>query len=199
VARELEVRCRDVELLFIDAPISGGSLKAASGMLSILASGSPEAFAAAGPVLDAMAETVFELGDTAGTASAMKAVNQLLCGVHIAALGEALTFAATQNIPPEQFINVISKCAGSSWMLENRGPHIVAGDYTPHSAVNIWLKDLEIAGTLAEQAGASTPLMIAALDQFKAAADAGLGGEDDAAVVKIYAEAAGVTLPGTKE
>lgn len=197
VARKLEAQCREAGLLFIDAPISGGSIKAASGALSILASGSPEAFAAARPVLDAMAETVFTLGDNAGTASAMKAVNQLLCGVHIAALGEAVTFAATQGIPPEQFLNVISKCAGSSWMLENRGPHIVAGDYTPHSAVNIWLKDLGIAGTLAEQAGATTPLMTAALDQFKAAADAGLGHEDDAAVAKIYARAAGVALPGT--
>ncbi|WP_112324149.1 L-threonate dehydrogenase [Oceanibium sediminis] len=195
VARQMESRCQDAGLLFIDAPISGGSIKAAQGTLSILASGRPEAFDAARPVLDAMAETVFELGESAGTASAMKAVNQLLCGVHISALGEAVTFAATQGIPAAQFLNVISKCAGSSWMLENRGPHIVDGDYTPHSAVNIWLKDLGIAQELAGKAGAPTPLMSVALEQFKAAADAGLGLEDDAAVAKVYAKAAGVSLP----
>lgn len=195
VTLQMESRCQDAGLLFIDAPISGGSIKAAQGTLSILASGCPESFASARPVLDAMAETVFELGDGAGTASAMKAVNQLLCGVHIAALGEAVTLAATQGIPAAQFLNVISKCAGSSWMLENRGPHIVDGDYTPHSAVNIWLKDLGIAEELASKAGAPTPLMSVALEQFKAAANAGLGLEGDAAVAKVYAKAAGVTLP----
>ena len=95
-----------------------------------MASGAPEAFAAARPVLDAIAETVFELGDEPGAGSAMKAVNQLLAGVHIAAMAEALTFGMTQGIAPARFLEVISRCAGTSWMLENRAPHVVAGDYT---------------------------------------------------------------------
>ena len=133
-ARQMETRCNEGGVHYLDAPISGGSIKAANGQLSIMASGTAEAFAAARPVLDATAETVFELGDTAGAGSAMKAVNQLLAGVHIAAMAEALTFGMTQGVDPEQFVEVISKCAGTSWMLENRAPHIVAGDYTPHSS-----------------------------------------------------------------
>ncbi|MEX0308630.1 MAG: L-threonate dehydrogenase [Tateyamaria sp.] len=195
-ARDMEARCRAHGVHYLDAPISGGSVKAAQGALSIMAAGTPEAFGAARPALDAMAETVFELGNAAGPGSAMKAVNQLLAGVHIATMAEALTFGMTQGVAPDQFLDVISKCAGNSWMLENRAPHIVNGDYTPHSSVNIWPKDLGIVLDIAKSASFSAPITAAALQQFIAAAGMGLGGEDDAAVAKVYARNAGLTLPG---
>ena len=140
-ARRAAERCSKTGVLFLDAPISGGSVRAAKGKLSVMASGAPEAFAAARPALDAVAETVFDLGREAGAGSAMKAVNQMLAGVHIAAMAEAITFAISQGIEPRTFMEVIPACAGTSWMLENRAPHVVAGDYTPHSAVDIWPKD----------------------------------------------------------
>ena len=126
----------------------------------------------------------------------MKAVNQLLAGVHIATMAEALTFGMTQGVAPEKFLEVISKCAGTSWMLENRAPHIVAGDYTPHSQVDIWLKDLGIVLDIAKDAKFSAPVTAAALQQFVAASGLGLGAEDDAAVAKVYAQNSGLTLPG---
>jgi putative dehydrogenase len=195
-AREMEARCGAYGVHYLDAPISGGSVKASQGALSVMAAGTPDAFAAARPVLDATATTVFELGDEAGPGSAMKAVNQLLAGVHIATMAEALTFGMTQGVEPAQFVEVISKCAGTSWMLENRAPHIVAGDYTPHSSVNIWPKDLGIVLDVAKSASFSAPITAAALQQFIAAAGMGLGGEDDAAVAKVYARNAQLTLPG---
>lgn len=194
----MEKRCASQGLLYLDAPISGGSVKAAQGKLSIMASGSAEAFAAARPVLDATAEAVFELGDAAGAGSAMKAVNQMLAGVHIAAMAEAITFGISQGVAPETFLEVIPRCAGTSWMLENRAPHVVEGDYTPHSAINIWPKDLGIVLDSARQVGFSAPLTATALQQFAAAADMGLGREDDAAVAKVYAKQAGLTLPAKK-
>ncbi len=195
-ARDMETRCNAVGVHYLDAPISGGSAKAASGQLSVMSAGSAAAFAAARPVLNATAETVFELGNTAGAGSAMKAVNQLLAGVHIATMAEALTFGMTQGVSPEKFVEVISQCAGSSWMLENRAPHIVAGDYTPHSQVNIWPKDLGIVLDIAKSANFSAPITAAALQQYLAAAGMGLGREDDAAVAKVYARNVGLTLPG---
>ncbi|MEO1640223.1 MAG: L-threonate dehydrogenase [Pseudomonadota bacterium] len=194
-AKEMEARCGEHGVHYLDAPISGGSIKAAEGKLSIMASGSADAFSAADPVLKATAETVFRLGDQAGPGSAMKAVNQLLAGVHIATMAEALTFGMTQDIAPETFLEVISKCAGTSWMLENRAPHIVAGDYTPHSQVNIWPKDLGIVLEAAKTAGFAAPIAETALAQFQNAAAMGLGHEDDAAVAKVYAKQAGITLP----
>ncbi|MEN9012917.1 MAG: L-threonate dehydrogenase [Yoonia sp.] len=198
-ARDMERRCDAHGVLYLDAPISGGAAKATNGQLSIMASGSEAAFDAAKPVLDAVAETVFTLGDSAGAGSAMKAVNQLLAGVHIATMAEALTFGLTQGVTPEKFVEVISKCAGTSWMLENRAPHIVDGDYTPLSSVNIWPKDLGIVLDIAKSAQFSAPITATALQQFIAAAGMGLGGEDDSAVAKVYARNAGLTLPGEKE
>ncbi|MBB5514327.1 3-hydroxyisobutyrate dehydrogenase/2-hydroxy-3-oxopropionate reductase [Rubricella aquisinus] len=195
-AKRMEAEAHAWGLHYLDAPISGGAAKAAQGALSIMAAGTPEAVAAAQEALDAMAETVFRLGDQAGPGSAMKAVNQLLAGVHIAAMAEAVTFGMTQGVTPAQTVDVIRHCAGTSWMFENRGPHIVDGDYSPRSAVNIWPKDLGIVMDIARDARFSAPLTAAALQQFLAAAGSGLGAEDDAAVAKVYARNAGLTLPG---
>ena len=198
LARDLAARCDAFQVLYLDAPISGGSVKAAEGALTMMASGSSSSFDAAKPTLDTIAQTVYRLGDEAGPGSAMKAVNQLLAGVHIAAMGEALTFGISQGVDAARIVEVISKCAGTSWMFENRAPHVVNGDYTPHSAVNIWLKDLGIVLDVAKGSNFSAPLAAAALQQFVAAAGQGLGGEDDAAVAKVYAHNAGISLPKAK-
>lgn len=195
-ARSAAERCAMRGIDFLDAPISGGSVKAAQGKLSVMASGAPEAFRKARPALDTIAEIVFELGDSVGTGSAMKAVNQMLAGTHIAAMAEAITFGMTQGIDPATFMKVIPRCAGTSWMLENRGPHIVSGDYTAHSAVDIWLKDLGIVLDAARASKFAAPITAAALQQFLAASGMGLGREDDAAVAKVYARNAALQLPG---
>ena len=195
-AREMAERCAALGLHYLDAPISGGSVKAAQGALSVMASGSAEAFAAARAALEAMAETVFELGSKPGQGSALKVINQLLAGTHIAAMAEAITFGMTQGVDPATTVDVIGKCAGQSWMFDNRGPHIVEGDYTPHSAVDIWLKDLGIVLDVARDARFAAPLTQTALAQFTAASGAGRGREDDAAVAKVYARNAGLKLPG---
>ena len=194
-AKEMAAACENKELLYLDAPISGGSIKSSQGKLSYMVSGSKNALVAAKPILDSTSETVFEFGEVVGSGSAMKAVNQMLAGVHIAARAEAITFGITQGIEPERFLEVISKCAGSSWMLENRAPHIIDGDYSPKSSINIWPKDLGIVLDIAKSSNFSAPITSAALQQFIAASGSGLGHEDDAAVAKVYARNAGIELP----
>ena len=194
-AKEMASSCNDKGLLYLDAPISGGSKKSAEGKLSYMISGSPKAFEVAKPILDCTSESVFEFGELVGSGSAMKAVNQMLAGVHIAAMAEAITFGITQGIDPKRFLEVISKCAGTSWMLENRTPHIIDNDYSPKSSINIWPKDLGIVLDIAKNSNFSAPLTAAALQQFVSAAGSGLGQEDDAAVAKIYARNAGIKLP----
>jgi len=194
-AKEMASSCNDKGLLYLDAPISGGSKKSAEGKLSYMISGSPKAFEVAKPILDCTSEKVFEFGEHVGSGSAMKAVNQMLAGVHIAAMAEAITFGITQGIDPKRFLEVISKCAGTSWMLENRTPHIIDNDYSPKSSINIWPKDLGIVLDIAKNSNFSAPLTAAALQQFISAAGSGLGQEDDAAVAKIYARNAGIKLP----
>lgn len=183
-------------MLVVDAPVSGGYIKALAGEITVMASGSPQAFARAEAALDAVSARVFRLGDRPGVGSQVKMINQLLAGVHIAATAEAMTLAAKAGIDLATLYDVLRVSAGSSWMFENRGEHIVSGDYTPRSAVDIFVKDLEIVTSEAERAGAATPLAATALGLFAEASAAGFGMEDDAAVAKILARRSGVVLPG---
>lgn len=180
----------------IDGPVSGGSIKAAQGDMTIMASGSPEAFERAAPALDAISSKVFRLGDEPGMGSRVKMINQLLAGVHIAAAAEAMALGAGIGVDLETLYDVIRECAGNSWMFENRGAHIVEGDYTPHSAVDIFVKDLGIVASEADAGQFSTPMTQTALALFREASEAGMGREDDAALAKLLARRGQVKLPG---
>lgn len=195
-AREMEAEAEARGLLYLDAPISGGAARAAEGRLSVMAAGRPAAFDAAAPVLEALAETVHRLGDAAGPGSAMKAVNQLLAGLHIMAMGEALALATAQGLDLARVAEVIRVSAGTSWMFENRAPHVIEGDYAPRSAIDIWPKDLGIVAEMASAAGLPLPLLETALAEYRAASAAGLGRLDDAVITRHIAGRAGLALPG---
>lgn len=156
-ARRLAARAAAAGLHYLDAPISGGAIKAASGELTVMASGTAESFARARPALDAMATKVYELGDQAGVGASFKMVNQLLAGAHIAAACEAMTFAARLGLDLRTVYEVITGAAGNSWMFENRVPHILDGDYAPRSAVEIFTKDLGIVGDIGRREKFPTP------------------------------------------
>jgi 3-hydroxyisobutyrate dehydrogenase len=190
-----EQRLGELGLWLIDGPVSGGPKKAAEGAMTVMASGRPEAFAAAGGLLDAIAGKVYRLGDRAGIGSTVKMVNQHLAGVHIAAACEAMALGLRAGADPQSLYDVICNSAGSSWMFANRVPHILAGDYTPLSAVNIFVKDLGIVLDAARALGFPLPLAATAHQLYLATAAAGHGGEDDSAVIKFYAEIAGLALP----
>ncbi|HEY2927537.1 L-threonate dehydrogenase [Piscinibacter sp.] len=194
-----EARLAERGLWLIDGPVSGGAKKAADGQMTVMASGRPEAFAAAGTLLDAFAGKVYRLGDHAGIGSTVKMVNQHLAGVHIAAACEAMALGMRAGADPRQLYEVICNSAGMSWMFQNRVPHILDGDYTPLSAVNIFVKDLGIVLDAARALAFPLPLAAAAHQLYLATAAAGHGAEDDSAVIKFYAALAGLELPAQKE
>jgi L-threonate 2-dehydrogenase len=189
----LEKRLSDLGLLYIDAPISGGAAKAASGEMTIMTAGAPAAYAIAEPVLNAMAAKVYKLGDRAGAASKVKIINQLLAGVHIAAAAEAMALGLREGVDPAALYEVITHSAGNSWMFENRMAHVLAGDYTPLSAVDIFVKDLGIVLDMARASKFPLPLSSTAHQMFMQASTAGYAREDDSAVIKIFP---GIELPG---
>eukprot|EP01035_Chromulina_nebulosa_P022319 gene22319-28904_t len=194
-ARSLEARLTAMGLLFLDAPVSGGAVGARKGAMTVMASGAPAAFAAAEPVLEAVSSKIWRLGDAAGIGSTVKMVNQLLAGVHIATAAEAMALGIRAGADPQTLFDVISSSAGSSWMWQNRMPHVLAGDDTPLSAVNIFVKDL---GIVLDQARALTfplPMASAAHQLFLAAAANGHGTRDDAFVIRVWQALAGIELP----
>jgi 3-hydroxyisobutyrate dehydrogenase len=182
-------------LLYLDAPISGGAMRAAEGTLTILASGSEAAFAQAQPALEAMAAKLYRLGDKPGIAAAFKMVNQLLAGVHIAAASEAVVFAKRLGLDLGKVYEVITGSAGNSWMFENRVPHVLEGDYSPRSAVDIFTKDLGIIADMSRDTKFATPIAAQALQMFLMTAAAGMGRDDDASVARLYAQIANLELP----
>ena len=181
-------------LLYLDAPISGGAAKAASGQMTMMTAGRPEAYARAGSVLDDMAAKVYRLGDQAGIGSKVKIINQLLAGVHIAAAAEAMALGLREGVDPAALYEVITHSAGNSWMFENRMAHVLAGDYTPLSAVDIFVKDLGLVLDTARATKFPLPLSATAHQMFMQASAAGHGREDDSAVIKIFP---GIELPGS--
>jgi 3-hydroxyisobutyrate dehydrogenase len=191
----LEGRLNAAGIHYIDAPISGGAAKAASGQMTVMSSAKPEAYAAAGEVLDAMAGKVYRLGDAAGAGSKVKIINQLLAGVHIAAAAEAMALGLREGVAADALYEVITHSAGNSWMFENRMAHVIAGDYTPLSAVDIFVKDLGLVLDTARASKFPLPLAATAHQMFMQASTAGFAKEDDSAVIKIFP---GITLPEKK-
>jgi 3-hydroxyisobutyrate dehydrogenase len=192
-SESLEQRLAALDLLYLDAPISGGAAKAASGEITMMTAGTPAAYAKAASVLDAMAAKVYRLGDKAGNGSKVKIINQLLAGVHIAAAAEAMALGLRAGVDPTQVYEVITHSAGNSWMFENRMAHVLAGDYTPLSAVDIFVKDLGLVLDTARASKFPLPLAATAHQMFMQASSAGHGREDDSAVIKIFP---GIRLPG---
>lgn len=188
----LEARLEAMGILYIDAPISGGAAKAASGQMTMMTAGKPEAYAIAEPFLNAMAAKVYKLGDSAGAGSKVKIINQLLAGVHIAAAAEAMALGLREGVDPNALYEVITNSAGNSWMFENRMAHVLAADYTPLSAVDIFVKDLGIVLDMARATKFPLPLSSTAHQMFMQASTAGFAKEDDSAVIKIFP---GIELP----
>jgi putative dehydrogenase len=191
-AEALGARLLALGLRFIDAPISGGAAKAASGEMSVMAAGAPDAFAPCARLFDAICANLYRLGEQPGQGSKVKMINQLLAGVHIAAAAEAMALGLRAGCDPDALYEVITNSAGSSWMFQNRVPHILKGDYTPLSAVNIFVKDLGIVLDYAKKSVFPLPLSATAHQMFMQASAAGHGAEDDSAVIKMFP---GISLP----
>ena len=194
-AIDLGKRVEAAGLQMLDAPVSGGAARAASGEMTMMTSGPAAAYAACEDVLAAMAGKVYRLGAAHGAGSKVKIINQLLAGVHIAVAAEAMALGLREGVDPDALYDVITHSAGNSWMFENRVPHILAGDYTPLSAVDIFVKDLGLVLDTARRSKFPLPLSAAAHQMFMMASTAGHGGEDDSAVIRIFP---GIDLPAAK-
>jgi 3-hydroxyisobutyrate dehydrogenase len=191
----LEARLEAMGLRYLDAPISGGAAKAASGQMTMMTAGRPAVYARVDPLLNAMAANVYRLGDKAGAGSKVKIINQLLAGVHIAAAAEAMALGLREGVDAAALYDVITHSAGNSWMFENRMAHVLAADYTPLSAVDIFVKDLGLVLDTARASKFPLPLASTAHQMFMQASTAGFAKEDDSAVIKIFP---GITLPEKK-
>ncbi|KAL3447234.1 NAD binding domain of 6-phosphogluconate dehydrogenase-domain-containing protein [Aspergillus insuetus] len=163
------------DVAVVDAPVSGGTLRAANGTLTIFAAGSSAALARVKALLHDMSERLYIISGDLGAASKVKMINQLLVGTHIAAASEAIALATKAGLDTREVFDIIQCTSGSSWAWTNRVPHMLEEDWTPLSALNIFVKDM-------------FPLPIAALTEqlYISASAQGFGREDDAGLVRLF-------------
>lgn len=174
----------------VDAPVSGGALRARAGDLLITVGGAPEALAGARDVLEAMATSLVEVGDV-GDGQNMKTVNQLLCGIHTAAAAEALALANAMGLDLEQCVAVLGQGAAASFMLQDRGPRMVqqlrGAEPELRSRTDVIAKDMGIVGELTRRHRLPTGVAAAAENLYRMATTAGLEAADDSAVAAFLA------------
>ena len=197
-ARRLAARAEAAGFLYLDAPVSGGAAKAATGEMTVMAAGSAAAFARAKPVLDAVATKVWELGEAPGIGATVKVVHQLLAGVHIAVAAEAMALGIRAGADPQKLYDVVTSAAGNSWMFENRMARVLTGDDAPRSAVDIFVKDLGLVAEMARGLNHPVPLASQAQQLFTAASAMGQGRADDGFVIRVWQALTGIALPGDK-
>jgi 3-hydroxyisobutyrate dehydrogenase len=184
--RDLAQRLEQHTIALVDAPVTGGAAGAERGTLTIMASGTREAFDVARPVLQTFGERVHYLGP-AGAGAQMKILNQLLCGVHLAAAGEALALAERQGLPLELTLEILCSGAAGSWMLADRGPRMVSGQFdNVTSAVDIFVKDMSLVLDTTRESRFPAALAHTAYLAFLGTTARGLGRKDDSAVTTQY-------------
>jgi 3-hydroxyisobutyrate dehydrogenase len=190
-ARATAAALAEAGVHLVDAPLSGGPVRAAAGDLLIVVGARPEAFALAEPVLRALGSTITMVSDRPGDGQALKTVNQLLCGVHIAAAAEALALADALGLDRRAALDALGAGAAASFMLGNRGPRMLeaydAEGADVLSRLDIFVKDMGIVGTATRVLGLASPVAAAAEQLFLLGAAQGLGAADDSAVIRVVA------------
>jgi 3-hydroxyisobutyrate dehydrogenase-like beta-hydroxyacid dehydrogenase len=184
LAPRLEAR----KIAVVDAPVSGGPAKAAAGTMTMMVSGAHAARERCAPLFSRIAGQVYTVGDAPGDAMTFKIVNNLLAAANLAAGAEALVLAQRAGIDPAKALEVIDASSGASWIVADRMARELAGDRGVRAATKILAKDVGIAAALAQRVGAPSTFADAAAAAFRAAVDAGYGEEDDAAMLRFFAE-----------
>jgi 3-hydroxyisobutyrate dehydrogenase len=191
--RELAERLSKRGISMLDAPVSGGSTGAEQGTLAIMVGGKEEAFQWCLPIFQAMGKTITHMGPS-GMGQTTKLVNQILVVGTLSTVAEALTFAAAQGADLQRTIEAVAGGAAGSWQLQNLGPRMVEGDFTPGFMVSLQRKDLRLITEAAHEKNVPLPISSVA-KQFYAAAEAAGHGEDGTqAIVKVFERLAGVQV-----
>ena len=186
---ELAPRLGAAGIALLDAPVSGGPAKAATGTMTMMVSGDTDALARARGVLDRIAGHVFVLGSRAGDASTFKIVNNLLAGANLAAAAEALAVAQASGLDLAKVRDIVNASSGGSWIFADRIARALDNDLQPRAAVKLLAKDVAIAAQLAARLHVDAPFSTLASRAFAAAVAAGHAEDDDAVLMRLALEA----------
>lgn len=186
---QLAAELAGLGIAVVDAPVSGGAVRAEAGDLLIMVGAPDEAYGRTAAVLHRLGSSVFRAGSRVGDGQVLKTVNQLLCGVHTAAAAEALALAARLGLDLDRTVEVLGSGAASSFMLADRGPRMAAqlqsGSPPLRSRMDIIDKDMGLVAELARSVGVPVPVAAAAGQLWATAMANGLSADDDSALVRL--------------
>ncbi|KAJ5093640.1 hypothetical protein N7456_009501 [Penicillium angulare] len=174
------------DIQIIDSPVSGGTIRATQGTLTIMSSGPENILKISQPILQSLGEALYSIEGGLGSANKVKLINQHLAGIHIAVAAEIMGLVATMGLNTQQLYQMVLNSPAHSWMFENRVPHMLSNDWSPHSALGIFIKDMRIVTS--EGLSRSFPLYVASAAEqlYRFAALSGYEKEDDAGIVRIF-------------
>ena len=192
-ARRFADRLAERGIAMLDAPVSGGTVRAISGELSVIVGGEARTYAACEDLFRAMGSNLFHVGEL-GHGLAMKLVNNMLGQVATVAIAEALVFGVKAGLDPHKIYEVIRASTGNSVQFENRVPRMLRRDFAPGGTIDISYKDQDLETSYAKRLG--VPLLLANLTQqvYQMARAAGLNKEDGSAIIKLFENLAGVKI-----
>jgi 3-hydroxyisobutyrate dehydrogenase len=194
-ARRLAETLAQSGVAMLDAPVSGGTERAATGELSIIAGGAAETFEACRDLFKAMGTQLFHVGGL-GQGLAMKLVNNMLVQVNLVAVAEALVMGVKAGLDPRTIYEVVRVSTGTSSAFERAVPKILAREFAPGGTMDVYYKDQELETAFAKQLG--VPLLLANVTQqvYQMARAAGLGKQDGTAIIQVLEKLAGVRVGG---
>ncbi len=189
-ARQIASELKDFGVDFLDAPVSGGEAGAIAGTLSIMVGGSKAAFATAHPVLACMGKNIVHVGDS-GAGQVAKAANQIVTGVGVLTVAEALNFAGQNGVDPAGVREALMEGFARSKILENHGQRMLDRNFKPGFKSWMHQKDMNIVMQSAQELGVSLPAAAVAAQMFNAMVGAGLGEDDSVAMLKLLERLSG--------
>lgn len=178
-------RLQDSGLHCLDAPMSGGPVRARHGEMSLMVAGDEAAWRALQPLLQHLAARLFRISARPGDGARTKLVNNLLAAIHLAGAAEAIALAQQLGLDGAATLAVVSASSGQSWIGSDRLARALAGDFAPRAHTTLLAKDSTLALQMAAATGLVPALGRQAAAQFQAALAAGFGGDDDARLLSL--------------
>jgi 2-hydroxy-3-oxopropionate reductase len=193
MAQRIGVAAKQGGFAALDAPVSGGDVGARQGTLSIMAGGTQETFNAVLPIFEVMGKRVTLCGGH-GAGQTVKACNQILVGITIAGVAEALTLGAKAGVDPAKIVEVLGGGLGRCGVLENRGMRMVEGDFAPGFRCRLHYKDMRIAVSAGQDFGVPLPVSALVHELFKETVLSGRGELDHSALLTLVEDRAGIKV-----
>ncbi len=194
-ARRFAQQAREAGMVYADCPVSGMPLRAENGTLTMMFGGSTKLFERAKPYLDCMGEYIVHCGDV-GMGQLMKAVNNIIYDINIAAFCEVLPFAVKAGLRPGQLAEVLTTGNSRSFASQYFVPRIMERRFHGDFSLRAAYKDIVNIQEAAERLGASLPLVDAMVSAYESAIESGLGDEPKSAMIKVYEERMGQEVRG---